>query len=163
MGELAGVEIQKENEQEVSLIVKSFRNDSMPNVNLKNPQDIATTGFVLFCNILFQFDAPKKQLADLYAELTQLLGGYIFDKYYKPETTSQFIESAKVISIRSNEDFYVNELDITPKQRQQLYDYMEFEPGEMALTDNFYVDILGKGGQGRGTCRNYRAGQLFID
>lgn len=148
MSELTNVEIQKENEQEVSVIIKSFRNDSMPNGRLTNFQDIATTGFVLFCNVLFQFDAPKKQLADLYAELNRLLNGSIFDKYYQPKTTNQFIGSAKVTYLRTSEDFYVNELTISSKQRQQLYDYMAFDENEFNPQDDFYVDILSKGDRG---------------
>jgi len=157
MSEISSIDIIKENEQEISVIVRSFRDDSLPNPDLKEKQDITTTGFVLFCDILFNRHSRKgqKMLAELYEELKEIYSNnfYGFDKYPKPEITNHFIESAKIIELRRNpgDDYHFNiedwtqKYNLTNKQRKQLFDLMEFEEEDYTLEDNFSIYFF-KGG-----------------
>ena len=174
MSEIVNVEVVKENEKQVSVIVRSFRDDALPNPDLQEEEDIATTGFVLFCDIAFyRYDKKgQKLLAELYQELKELYKGnfYGFERYPRPEVAKHFIATAKIVELRREEgdDYYydiddwVEKYNLTDKQRTQLYDLMEFEEGDYELEENFSVylfrdgvrDVIGK--------KNYAALQPLI-
>lgn len=158
MSEIVDIDIIKDNEAQVSIVVRSFRDDALPNPDLKEAQDIATTGFVLFCSVLFYNyrKSSKKLLPELFQELKELRGieseYELNDKYFKPETTNHFIKSAKIVEFRRNigDDYsysienWVQQYHLTPEQRKQLFEYMDFdEDAGYTLEDDFPVELLG--------------------
>lgn len=148
MSEITHIEIIKDDPQHVSVVVRAVRDDSLPNSDLIEPQDIATTGFVLFCNTVF-FNYDKREwLTALYQDLVKVCGNeHFYDKYFKPETTNQFIESAKVVEIRTNHDeFYIDDwmqqFGLTQDQRIQLYETLNIEEEGEELEENFGISLF---------------------
>lgn len=143
--ELTHIKITKLNDFKVQLKVDSFRNDALPNTNLKTPEIIRGTAFTLFVNTVLENTQHCKLLA---SELQTIVGEKVRDLFLGPKTVDHFLRDVKITHIQAEESFETTKLMLTEEQLKLLYTYMQYGADEVDISDSFYVDILSKGDRG---------------
>ena len=152
MSELTQIALGKKDALHADVVVRSFREDALPNEGLTDSQEIATTGLVLLCAVAFYSfrERGRKMLPALYAELGQRFEPYSFQKFFKPATTNQFVESARIVEVRSNfDEFYIEDwvarFGLSAGQRRLLFDIMEDpeDPSGYEPNQDFPINLFG--------------------
>lgn len=160
MSELTTVEIRKKTATTLELRIISFRDDALPNPELKDSSflQIATTGLVFYANYLSYHEEHLKKAEQFYNKL-QDMETTIKSNLFQESTVRYFIQQAEVVSYYNHEGCeWIDELpfEITPQQRETLYQlqiqYYQQQSQDDELTEfleehpsadsNFNLDVL---------------------
>lgn len=146
MSELTNITITKIAKSGLLMKVATFRDDSLPNVNLKDVDKIRRTAFTLFVNTISEDENNCKILKeDLKAKLSSAITGI----YFKTTTVNRFLKEVKIISASDNISFETSQLALNKEQLMQLYTYMKYTEDEVDIEDDFYVSLFSSGDRGK--------------